>query len=525
MQTTTIDPKLIKWYIGLPPEFQRQLLGDVAGRLHVKASTSLLWRPNPDHANDTPNPQRLALESKADILGYGGAAGGGKSSLALGLAFTQHQRSVIFRRVYPNLKGLIEDSVELIGSDNNYNKTEKTWRVDNRLVEFGAMQYENDKYNWRGRPHDLYVFDEASEFSRSQIEFVIGWLRSTDQRQRCRVVLTFNPPTDEAGNWVIDYFKPWIAYLFPNDYQYPNPAAPGELRWFASLDGKEAEVESGQPFERNGETIKPMSRTFIPAKLADNPHLSNTNYEAVLQSLPEPLRSQVLYGDFAAAAVPNPWQVIPAAWVRLAQKRWIEQEKPTVPLSGVGVDPARGGQDFMAISRRYDNWFAEVDKVPGAEIPTGPIAAEVVRQKLESDTEPGYINIDIIGVGGSPYDSLVEMFANVEPFNGAEASDFRDRSGKMKMRNKRAEYYWRMREALDPVYGDDLGLPPGNEILADLCAATYSVTTAGVQIEKKEEIKRRIGRSPDMGEALMLAHLQGPIVAELDIVNLGAMIG
>ena len=76
------------------------------------------------------------------------------------------------------------------------------------------------------------------------------------------------------------------------------------------------------------------------------------------------------------------------------------------------------------------------------------------------------------------------------------------------MRNKRAEYYWRMREALEPEHGDDVALPPGAEVVADLCAARYKLTTAGIQIEDKEAIKERIGRSPDVGEAILLANLQ-----------------
>ena len=75
----------------------------------------------------------------------------------------------------------------------------------------------------------------------------------------------------------------------------------------------------------------------------------------------------------------------------------------------------------------------------------------------------------------------------------------------LKMRNMRAEYYWRFRDSLDPQFGDEPALPPGNEIVADLCSARYKVTTAGVQIEYKEDIKRRLGRSPDKGESILLA--------------------
>ncbi len=74
------------------------------------------------------------------------------------------------------------------------------------------------------------------------------------------------------------------------------------------------------------------------------------------------------------------------------------------------------------------------------------------------------------------------------------------------MRNMRAEYHWRLRDALDPKLGDDVALPNDMELLADLCSANYEVSTAGVLIEKKDGIKERIGRSPDKGEAVMLAN-------------------
>ena len=473
-----------------------------------------LWQPNPDHEDGTPNPQRLAAESKADILGFGGSAGGGKTELLLGIAATQQRNSVIFRRVFPSLRGIVERSREIFNpdgqghSDDSFNESLHRWKLaDGKQIEFEACQYEKDREKQRGRPRDFYGFDEATEFTRSMVEFITGWNRSTDPNQRCRIVLTFNPPTDEGGGWIVDYFLPWIAYLFPDDFEHPNPAKPGELRWYATIDGKETECIDGVPFEQDGRLIKPMSRTFIPSKLSDNPHLANTNYEAVLQSLPEPLRSQVLDGNFAAAKERDPWQVIPSDHVRIAQKRWLERERPNTPITGAGVDVARGGRDKTTVCCRYDNYFDEVTSYPGMMTTDGPITANLVSRAING--EPGYINIDVIGVGGSAYDSLKVMYNRVNPINAGEGSTYRDRSGMLKMRNVRAEYYWRLKESLDPLNGDDIALPPGNEILADLCVARYTVTTAGIQIESKDDIKKRIGRSPDIGEAILLANYPG----------------
>lgn len=479
-----------------------------------------VWRPNA-------GPQTAARDNQADILGYGGAAGGGKTDLLLGLAATRHRRSVIFRRVFPNLRGVIERSREIYNPEDNsrsgdsFNETLHRWQFeDGRMVEFEACQYEKDREKQRGRPRDFYGFDEATEFSRSQVEFILAWMRSTESGQRCRAVLTFNPPTDAAGSWIVDFFLPWLAYLYPDQFRHPNPARPGELRWYATLDGEEVELPDGEVFEHNGEEIRPLSRSFIPAKLEDNPYLAETGYRSVLQSLPEPLRSQLLYGDFGAATEADPWQAIPAHWVRLAQERWLEREKPGGSLSCVGVDVARGGRDKTAVCLRYGNWFSEVQAWPGRETTDGPMVAAVTNQAIGREV-PGLVNIDVIGVGGSAYDTLKEMYP-CWPVNAAEGSGYFDRSGTLKMRNLRAEMYWRLREALDPLHGDDLALPPGNELLADLCAARYKLTTAGIQIESKDMIKERIGRSPDVGEALLLAHYWPEIPMERSGVQIDA---
>ena len=465
-----------------------------------------LWMPNPD-VDDRPNPQRLAIESEADELFYGGAAGGGKSDLLLGLGFTRHQRSVIFRRVYPNLKALIDRSIEIVGDPTQYNRSSKRWQLTTgRMLEFGAMQYEHDKNSWQGQPHDYYGFDELPELSRTQYEFVITWNRTVVPNQRCRVVGAGNPPTDEAGSWVIKAWAPWL------DDEFEDPAESGELRWYyRDEEDRLCWQRTPDPIEINGDVIHPRSRTFIPARLSDNPWLSSDPaYRSVLQSLPEPLRSQFLHGDFSAAIGADPWQVIPTDWVRAAQARWLAQDGPTSPLSSVGVDCARGGKDKTSCARKFGNWI-DVMAWPGRDTRDGPTVAGLVHGHL-GGASFDWMNVDVIGIGSSPYDSLKDMYdsSSVNPINAGAGSKHVDRSGSLKMRNMRAEYYWRMREALDPDHGDGLCLPPGNEVLADLCSARFEYTAGGVKIEPKEKIKSRIGRSPDVGEAIILSNLPPP---------------
>jgi hypothetical protein len=77
------------------------------------------------------------------------------------------------------------------------------------------------------------------------------------------------------------------------------------------------------------------------------------------------------------------------------------------------------------------------------------------------------------------------------------------------MGNVRMEYYWAMREALDPVNGDNLALPDDAELLADLTAVTYSAKASGLYAEEKCEVSARLGRSPDCGDAVVLALREG----------------
>src|SRR5688572_419026 len=272
-----------------------------------------LWQPNPDHADGTPNTQRLAYESTADVVGLSGTAGWGKTDLLLGMAANKHRRSVIFRRVFPNLRSVIERSREIFNPDgsnhskDSFNESLHRWTIEGgrKMLEFEACQYEHDKYKQRGRPRDFYAIDEAPEFTKTIVDFITAWNRSTDPNQHCQVFLAFNVPSDDAGGWVIDYFLPWIAFLFPQKFTHPNPAKPGELRWYATVDGKEVEFESGDPVQVGDEKIYPRSRTFFFGTLLDNPHYDE-KYISLLQAQPEPIRSQLLYGNFAVETAADP---------------------------------------------------------------------------------------------------------------------------------------------------------------------------------------------------------------------------
>ena len=72
---------------------------------------------------------------------------------------------------------------------------------------------------------------------------------------------------------------------------------------------------------------------------------------------------------------------------------------------------------------------------------------------------------------------------------------------------------------LDPETGMDVALPPSRTLKADLAAPKWQMTARGIQVEGKfseckdgfGDIKSRLGRSPDEGDAVVLAAREAKI--------------
>ena len=156
----------------------------------------------------TDGAQSLAYKSAADVIGYGGAAGGGKTDLALGLALTRHRKSAIFRREATQVTGMIERLAEIMGDREGLNAGSRIWRLEGRQIEFGSAPHPGDETRYQGRAKDLLVLDEAANFLESQARFLMGWVRTAVPGQKCTTLLTFNPPASAEGRWVIPFFAP-----------------------------------------------------------------------------------------------------------------------------------------------------------------------------------------------------------------------------------------------------------------------------------------------------------------------------
>lgn len=498
-----------------------------------------IWTPFAD------KPQETAYYSLADELYYGGAAGGGKSDLLLGIALTQYYKAIIYRRDSKQCQHLEERMLEILnlagyqeGRDYRYNSIKMVLRTKGgRRLSFGGVPHIKDLKKFQGRPRDFVGFDESTEFTQHMYKFLTGWLRTDRTGHRTRIICASNPPADVEGKWVINYWAPWL------DPKHPNPAKPGELRWFVTTSkGDEVEVPDASPIEMHGETLQPKSRTFIPAKVDDNPVYVKTGYKAQLQTYQEPLRSLYLLGDFRSSIKDDPWQVIPTAWVEAAMARWKETPRPDVPCTCVGVDVARGGVDNTVIAQRWANWVAPLTVVPGAKTPDGGSVVALLVPLLHDNRTT--VAIDAIGIGASVVDYMRDFSRanadlgsgnsdseqdesfSVSALNAATKSKARDKTGRFGFVNQRAEWYWHLREMLDPESGEDICLPPDRELLQELTSPRYSITSVGIKVEPKEGsisasgvrtqgIRERLGRSPDKADAVVYCFTQGDMKPEM----------
>lgn len=490
---------IIARVIALPPDEREAVWKNATSQL-----SDMRFVPNP-------GPQTDAYLSDAEVLLYGGQAGGGKTYLELGWGVNEAESGIIFRRGRNQTDGLEKEGKALIGQTASFNGTDLEWSWTNgKSLKLGGMQMAGDWNDHAGRERDYMAFDEAGEFLETQVASIIAWLRAPLGR-RARVILGSNPPRSADGLWLMKWFAPWL------DPKFPHPAAPGEIRWAIYVTkGDESNMvwmDGPGEYVVDGEPYLAKSYTFIPASLSDNPQRNTPEYRARLQSLPEPLRSQLLYGKFSGSMKDAANQTIPTAWIQLAQERWTEKPPSGVPMCAIGVDASGGGNDPMIMAPRYDGYYPTLIEVPAAEIPLKTAGSYCAGRVLAVRQHLAQVVIDMGGgYGGPMYEKLHENNIDAYKYKGAEKSMRRSRDGQLKFTNTRSAALWLFREALDPDQpgGSPIRLPPDPRLIADLSAPTFKITPNGIQCEAKDVVCARLGRSTDRGDAVMMAWYTGP---------------
>jgi hypothetical protein len=215
--------------------------------------------------------------------------------------------------------------------------------------------------------------------------------------------------------------------------------------------------------------------------------------------------------------------LIPMSWVKAAHERWwawfdsyqgqgagdydaaraaLWRGDPQEPHGRrvISCDVATTGDDDTAIATKQGDVVMGVERWSGLEIPT------INRLIADRLTHPqARAVVDAVGEGAGVYQTMRRHYP-ISAFKGSYATKVRDSSGVLRFPDWRVAAWYHLRELLNPQLGATLALPPDDELTADLTTPKVENRTGGqVWVESKDEVRKRLGRSIDAGDAVAMA--------------------
>lgn len=310
-------------------------------------------------------PQEAFLASPADIVIYGGAAGGGKTyGLLLSPLRYKNVKGfgcTIFRKNFNQIfsqGGLWDEAGEIYtgikGAERRISETSWLFKDKNddtiSKVSFAHIESEKDLDKWQGSQICEIGFDELTHFSQKVFFFMLSRNRSTCGVKPF-VLATCNP---DANSWVAEFIAWWID----QDSGYPIPERSGVIRWMIRREETvfwaDTKEELWEQFDLRTpeEQDEPRSVTFIMSRVEDNQELLRVNpsYLANLKALPLIERERLHKGNwkikaaagmfFKRTQVGNYLEVIPSdvvSWVRCWDLAATEKTDDGDPAYTAGV--------------------------------------------------------------------------------------------------------------------------------------------------------------------------------------------
>lgn len=272
----------------------------------------------PENGRDTPKenklgpqagPQTMFMASSADIVIYGGAAGGGKT-YALLLEGLRHKDvkgfgAVIFRKNFTQITaegGLWDASIKIFSNVPNAHlkKTPKLHWIFNggAKLHFAHLDREEDLQAWQGTEIAYIAFDELTHFSKRQFLYMLSRNRSTCGIKPY-VRATCNPDVD---SWVADFISWWID----QETGYPIRERSGVVRYMCVLNDIIYWGDTPEELEEKYNIVAKecKSVTFIASKLEDNKILMNSDpsYLSNLKAMTHVDMERLLYGNWKIKA-------------------------------------------------------------------------------------------------------------------------------------------------------------------------------------------------------------------------------
>jgi len=213
--------------------------------------------------------------------------------------------------------------------------------------------------------------------------------------------------------------------------------------------------------------------------------------------------------------------LIPLAWYEAAVKRGADFKAAGYRSDKrmLSVDVAAGGGDESIIGKLEGRLVHKMESYPDPDVIKLAFHAE---KYMQGDDEFRYDRavVDANGVGSGTASTMRDDGFNVLAYKGSEGTDDTDSTGNLKFTNIRSFAYWKVHEALDPNNPEAIGLEEDDpKLREDLVGLKYGEARGGkIQVETKENVIKRIGRSPDRGDNLAMAvyaSRRGGVVAQI----------
>jgi len=373
------------------------------------------------------------------------------------------------------------------------NQTEWHLQVQDseKLVGFGFKPADRDPTSFQGlhAEHMLVVGDESCGLPQSILDAMLSLIANDNGR----LLLLGNP--DDPTAPFFHCCKPGSGYNVISISAFDTPEFTGEMvpkDLLPHLIGRVYVEEKRKSWAPNWQWTEDGSEVVPP------PGANEFDTHPFWQS-------KVL-GRFPQNSEQG--SLIPLVWIRAAQAR----ELAPVGANELGVDVGGGGDSSTIAQRRGPVVrILSEDRNPDTMQTCGKVIA------MRKQVGASRVKVDRIGIGAGVVHRGLELG---EPFVGIGVGDASSRPEEFA--NLKAELWWNVRTAFET---GTIDLDPEDEdTAAELCSIRYFRTSSGkIQIESKEQARRRGVRSPNRAEAIMLV-MADPVAAPSEEPVFGGLV-